>query len=70
MKKKAELIIEIILLLIIASAICSCKTQRTVTDNYYQDTVKMSKDECKFLNKGKKELKEMKHLTKRVCVRK
>ena len=65
MKKQAQIIIAVILLLIIAMAVCSCKTQKSVADKHYQDTVKMSKDECQFLNKGSEQLKEMKQLTKR-----
>lgn len=43
MNKKVKLIIGIILLLIIASAICSCKTTKYVTvPEYHSDTVRVS----------------------------
>ena len=42
MNKKVKLIIGIILLLIIASAICSCKTKYVTVPEYHSDTVRVS----------------------------
>ena len=43
MDKKVKYIIAIILLLLIASAVCSCKTTKYVTvPEYHSDTVRIS----------------------------
>ena len=42
MEKKVKYIIAIILLLIIASAICSCKTKYVTVPEYHSDTVRIS----------------------------
>jgi len=60
-----RIILPLAAMFLIIISICSCKTQKSVADNHYQDTVKMSKDECQFLNKGSEQLKEMKQLAKR-----
>jgi len=60
-----RIILPLAAMFLIIVSICSCKTQTSVADNRYQDTVKMSKDECQFLNKGSEQLKEMKQLTRK-----
>ena len=70
MDKDVKAILAGISLALVIFNVHACKTSESATDRHYQDTIQMTQSERNFLAKGKIDLKEMKHLTKRVWVRK
>lgn len=70
MSKEVRAILAGISLAIVIFDVHACDVSRGTANTRYRGVGQMTKNECSYLNGGKKELKEMKHLAKRVWIRK